>query len=686
MKRGLIIILILMFIAPLASAEIILNSEPKDVYNLGDSFAIPVTIKPVNAITGSFEMDLICNGHQINFYKNGVSLSAGEEKRMEPSLVLTKELIGETKGDCKIKAKLGGDYLLTKDFKISNSIILRITTEQTEFNPGEIMTIKGEAIKENEKEVTGFIDIDMLIDTSNTTAINITQMGTINNGFFSVEVTLPEDTKAGTHAVILNAYEKDFEGLKTNTGFHTYNIKVDQIPTSLEIILNETNVDPGTDLEIRTILHDQTGGKIPATSIITIKNENDEIQDQQDVETDSSIIYSIKNSEPAAEWKIFAVSNKIFSETTFNIIEKADVEVEIINKTLTITNTGNIPYNKSVLVKIGNETVHVNTTLLVGESQKYLLKAPDGEYLVEVITNDGENTISETVMLTGKAIDIREASRGIIAVARHPFVWIFIIAILGFVAFIIMKKGYKKTFFGYIRSKKKDSISREAIPLRKKSLITTASKAELSLSIKGEKQNANVICLKIKNLTDIESKQGNAEEVLQKIVNFAEENKVAIYENQNNLFFILAPTKTKTFDNEKTAINIAEKAKEILDNHNKLFKQKIEYGIGLNYGAIVANQEPEVLKFMSMGTLITVAKKVAALSDKEIILGEKMKEKLGGKVKVERVDDKNIKAYTIKEVRGKEDHTRFITNFIKKLEGENQEKKEKEDKENKKED
>ncbi|GAI79882.1 unnamed protein product, partial [marine sediment metagenome] len=117
----------------------------------------------------------------------------------------------------------------------------------------------------------------------------------------------------------------------------------------------------------------------------------------------------------------------------------------------------------------------------------------------------------------------------------------------------------------------------------------------------------SVACLKIKNLKEVQSKKSKAEETLQKIVNIAEENKAVTYENQDNLFFILAPIKTRTFKNEKTAVEIAQKIKEILTEHNNLFKQKIEFGISLNYGTIIAKQEKNSLKFMSMGTLITTA-------------------------------------------------------------------------------
>jgi len=360
-----------------------------------------------------------------------------------------------------------------------------------------------------------------------------------------------------------------------------------------------------------------------------------------------------------------AVSNKLTSETNFKIKEKEAVKVELINKTLTITNIGNIPYNKTILVKIGNKSINIETKLCVDKTQKYTLTAPEGKYNVEILA-DGQNKISQSVMLTGKAINVKENSRGIINFIIHPLVWIFIIAVLGFVAFIVYKKGYKRSFIGYIRSEKKE---KKEIPLRKNSIVNTKNKTELSLSIKGDKQNASLVCLKIKNLKEIQSKKGNSEEALQKIVNLAEEDNAQIYESQDNLFFILAPVITKTFKNEKTALDLAQKIKKQLEEHNKKFRQKIEFGISLNYGTIIAKQEKEILKFMSMGTFITTAKKISCLSKGEILLSEKIRDRLIRDLKAEKHTEGKTIYFSIKEIKHKKENKKFISEFLKRLEG-----------------
>jgi hypothetical protein len=657
-----ILIIFAVLIISFASAEIIINEQPKEVYNFGDTLPIDMTVKTTTDVSGYFYVNLFCKDNTKEVGKIPLTLSSGEEDKIKFSLGITKDMIGELKGDCKIKGIFKEEYVLTNDFKISDLINIEMVLEKTEFNPGEKILIEGKAVKENKENANGFIELEIIYDN----ASSISQLSTINNGFFSVNLSFPEDMKAGACLVKLNAYEKNLEGEITNNGFKNYNIRINQIPTNLEIVFENSEVEPGTNLKVKTILHDQTGEKIESVAIITIKNENNEIFGQTEKPTDEFLEFPVAYNEPPAEWTVVAVSNKMASEAIFKIKVKKSIVVEVINKTLILTNTGNVLYSDDILIKIGNNSLNLNVNLGVDESQKYILSAPNGKYQVEIITGE-ETKILEGVPLTGKAIDVKKAPDRVLTLVKYPAVWIFIIAILGFVAFIVFKKGYQKSFFGYIRSKKKEK--GDLMPLKKSQIINAKNKAELSLSIKGEKQNASVVCLKIKNFKEITSHKSNAEETLQRIVDTAEESKAATYENQDNLFFILAPVKTRTFKNEKTAVNIAQKIKDSLAEHNKLSKQKIEFGISLNYGTIIAKQEKDILKFMSMGTLITTAKKISSLSEGEIFLSEGIKEKLMSGVKTEKHTKEKISFYTIKEIKNREENKNFIKNFLERIEG-----------------
>ena len=688
MRPILLSVFIVILLSSFASAEIIIEQQPEDIYNLGDVIPIPVIIKASKDISGSFYMDLLCNGLETTFFLKDVDLAVGEEESLNPILILNKERLGNTIGPCKIKAILKDENISTNEFKISDIITIEIEDTTTVFNPGENILIEGEAIKENGDNAEGFIELEI----NNYNQIeNINQLETINDGFFSVNTFLPEDMEAGNYLLKLTAYEKDQDGRRTNEGSLEYNIYIRQVPTNLEIFFENPEIEPGTNLLIKAILRDQTGEKIEATAIITIKNEKDKILEQTEKPTDEFLEYHILYNEPPTEWSVVAASYELASEVNFKIKEKKDIKIELINKTLILTNIGNVGYcDEIIFVKIGDQPLDIDVCLDVDEIQRYILKAPDGEYQIEIIS-DGKNITTENIVLTGKTVEIKKASEGIVSLVKYPVVWIFIIVILGFVAFMIFKKGYKKSFFGHMPSfkkkkgkedKKKKKLEKhrsrwdriKIASLGKRQLISSTNKAQLSLSLKGDKQNASVVCLKIKNLKELQSERAGSEKALQKIIHVVERDKAFVYENHDNIFFILAPTITKTFKNEKPAIKLAQKIEKILREHNKLFKQKINYGISLNHGEIVAKLEDNILKFMSMGKLITAAKKVADLSEGEILLTHEMNERFGSDLKTQKHTRDKVPVYTVKEMIDRGEHREFISSFLKRMDGEKKKK------------
>ncbi len=666
-KRGLFILLSILIFTSLASAEIIIHNPPSEASNLGDSFSVISTIKSLKDATGIFYMDLICEGQEINFYKNGVSLSAGEEKRIESSLILSKSLIGEYKGKCVIKGIFGGEYSITNEFLISEHINLFPKKEQLEFNPGNSYLIEGNAIKENGQPANGFISLEIIREDETSP---ITSFETINNGIFAINVSFPKDMKAGRYLLKLDAYEAEAlpelsleTSQKTNTGFTNYNIDVIQIATSLELIVEDQNVDPGTNAKIKAILHDQTGENIESSVTISMKNNKTKLIEQTEKNTNEYLEILIPLNEPPSTWTASAESQGLKIEKTFLIAEKKTLNISLVNDTITIINAGNVFYKDNVTIKIDEEITQLEVSLDIGEIREYKVNAPDGEYEITLIEKEG-NEIVHKAFLTGKAISVKEKkSKSFFSLA-----WLFIILILGIVVYILFRKNRKKTFFGYMPSNlgKKGNPKKEIMPLKKGSKLVYKNPAIVSLSIKGEKQNATTICLNIKNLKEIEKTKNNAEETLQKIINFAEDSRAIVYENQENINFILIPSKTKTFKNELTALKIAEGINKILVHYNRLFKPKIEFGISVNNGNIITKTESgqRTTQFMSLGTFITSAKKMSSLSNGEILFSREINDKLKSSVKAERFNN-NENIYFLKETkRHNEDDKKFINKLV----------------------
>ncbi len=658
--RKILIILFLIFFISLATAEIaegsiVINKPQKDLYNIGDFVDVSFTvIVPSNINMESFFLvKLLCNGVESEHYKDSSigSLKEGEQKEFNIKIPLIEEYVGRTSGTCKIKAVLDDDYALTKEFEVSNLINIKILSKEREFNPGEDIIIEGEALKKNRETVNGIIELKVI--ENNSTIKDVT--GTVKRGYFLVNFSLPAETKAQQYLTKIDVYEKN-KGKKTNEGSTNFNILIRQVPTSLEIILDK-EVEPGTSAKIKAVLYDQTGETINSNVTLKIKNNKDILLQEIEKPTGEVFEFPIPYNEPPSEFKVLANSNGLNSESEFKITEKEEIKVETINKTMIITNIGNVPYNETILVKIGNETKEMNVILGVDESKKYILSAPEGEYPIKVLSSKG-NIFNGKVILSGKAVEIEEAK---VVVLRKSLIWLFVIILLGISAFLFFRRIRKKKFFASIPRKKK--------PIIEKQKNENLSEAELSLSIKGEKQEVIFICLRIDNLKDIKNKS-DVKETLQKIFDVAKENKASIYENQNFLFFILAPIKTKTFKNEKTALNLSQQIKEILTNHNRLFRVKIEFGISIDYGKMIVSQEPgsKKLKFSAMDSM-TNAKKIAMASEKEILLSEKMNSRILEHAKTEKRTKDSLVFYAIKRIKDSEENKKFISNFLKRIEG-----------------
>lgn len=71
---------------------------------------------------------------------------------------------------------------------------------------------------------------------------------------------------------------------------------------------------------------------------------------------------------------------------------------------------------------------------------------------------------------------------------------------------------------------------------------------------------------------------------------------------------------------------------------------------------------------MSMGTLITGAKKIASLSKREVLLSEKINEKLRTHLKTEKHTRNKVPVFTITQIKkDNEDNKKFIRSFLKRM-------------------
>ena len=666
MKRGLIVVtgfLIALLILPLISAEILLK-DPEATYGKGEALIIPTTITTNTGISDFFQMFLICNGQEKEFYKEYIILTPGQEKKISPAILLITESIENFNGNCVVKATLAEESVLTSDFTISTEIFTTTEIETTELNPGDKLIINGISERADQSFVNGFAELKI-------SELGIESITTIKDGRFYIEESIADDAKAGDYIGQILTYEKDKNDVITNQGTSEIQIKINQISTEIEIEMITESVNPGEPITFKVFLYDQTEQEIPTEVISTIRNNQGQIVEQFEHQTLEEYQYNTKKDSPFGNWSVHSEYEDLEMEAEFEMEKNAEVSFTLVNQTLTITNIGNVQYNNTILITIGNVSENVFVNLALGESIDYTLRAEDGVY--KIVISDGKNSLEEeNVVLTGKSVSIKESS-GLFGSSIIP--WIFIILVFGFTIFLIYSKGYK----GKISLRRtSQSLIQETKPVKKAKvtdheLFGKLDKVELSLNIQGEKQEASVVCLKIKNLDEIKQEKSNVKDTMKEIINYAERHKALPYLNNDYLFFIFATIITKSFKNEREIIDVAQHTVQSIENHNKMFKQKINFGVSANHGNIIAQKEKETgnLHFSSIGNFIGLSKKLAELANREIYLSQKVNDKMLSQVKTEKVKRTDVEAYKIQKiVERTEEHKKFISKFLKSIEDE----------------
>lgn len=648
------------------------STQPNSLYNLGDI----VTTSAVVSGT-SFSANLICNSVVQSTQFPTFSNLLLTNFTIPIQFVITPTVAGGATGECQIKVNLDGTYFYSSQFQISNVVNVTVTSPEREFQPGNQISLAGTAIKENGQNINGLANIN--ITFGNNTIYQ--SSAPVNNGNFYFNLTMPQNAAAGQYSVSIISSELDSSGNILNTGYTNFDITVDQVPTTLIIVpqSNNPNVMPGQTYSAEAILYDQSGQPINAVINYTIMNGNGEVIDQEKTGTDTFFNIPVSYNDVPNGWSITASSMGLNAQSGFFVLKNAVVSATLTNRTLLVTNIGNVPYNNQILVELGNQSVPFNVSLAVGQSQKYILSAPDGNYSVAILSPDGNSLYNGDVALTGNAINVQQASAGVLSFFQYPLVWIAFILILVFVIFFLFKRSHKKRFSKKIdlnrtfRLRDGIVIDRGNTVSSRNRMIDSRNIADFSPSIQGEKQGSSIVAVNIKNFEEVRSGKGGINETMNRLKYIADESRAVVYENGTYFFFIFAPIRTKALNNELEAIDCAQQIRRILDDHNRLLKQKIVFGISVNYGMIIAKQGINGVKFMSLGNFISVAKRLASLSKGEVVLSREIRNRVATDVKTEKQMNGDLEYFPLIEVRNREKSQKFIKEFMSKMEREEHE-------------
>ncbi len=648
------VLLISVLLSSVVSAEVWLVNQPKTIYNLGDNLEI---IAGVSAPGEQLHAELQCsNKTEIIFLQYIINNT--ELEIVQP---LTPDFLSEMIGDCEVLLNYGDSEIESQRFIISESIFLNIETKDQYFEPGKNIEIRGKAEKANGNPLQGFYEVAF-------PETNFSRTGNVEDGRFEVNISLPEKIKAGNYIMNTSVYDKINEK-KINKGESRVTIKVKQVPTEIDVALDNQNVKPGGNLSFRIMLFDQSGEKVEGDASYIIENPDQVEIGKKLSEIEKTELFLPEKNMTSGYYKIKAYSSGLSKERQFYVEENEEASFSIVNGTLVIKNIGNIEYDKAVQVSIGGIVEIINHKFALGEEKKYEMVAPEGNYEVKV--TDGESLLeTENLGLTtGRAVGLREVGDGFLQRGKI-FAWVFIILVLGMFIFVTSKRTLKGKFvlidklFGK-RSKgpeKKGGVVK-VTPTQTAEVKKDAKTAEHSLVLQGKKYETPVICLKIKNQLEGSSKLN-----LENILKVVYDNKGTIYRTGEYIIPVFSPLTTSTFKNHIPAVKTAMEIQKKLQEHNKKFKDKIEYGISVHSGELVSQKHENKLKFTGVGNTIPTAKRISDISEKELLLSKQIHEKTVAQVKTAPIKKGEMQLFTVKNIINREENKAYIQDFLKRLE------------------
>lgn len=646
-KEALIVVFLLFSILPVASAQIIL-SQPKSLYNFGDKFELSMTIKPQTYVSGFLTTNLVCPIGQVELFRSPVSVNPGEEKKIDLEMNFDNFLVAGMDGQCHVEAIFMEDTYTTPKFEITKRISVTIDINAPVFDPGSNVLISGDAIKENQEMLNGFVEISV-------PDIEFKQTATVTGGKFNMSFRIPDNSPAGSYKIDVRAYEEDAFQDTINEGSTSNVLRINQVVKNIEIAYEKQSLQPIENLNYYIYLYDQSGEQATQDVSLTIYKPDETVFKKSIIRSNDQQVIQLEPNFDPGYWKVRAIFEELETEREFLIEEYKDLSFSLEGEYLNIENSGNVPYTGPVEIIIGDiNEVRDLEELELGEIKQYKLEAPDGEWAIEAGKSALEKRDLGTTFLTGNAVSVDDVNDSF---GSRMFIMVgLLLVLLGAIAFVLVYKKYKPTSLLL----KSSSSDKAPVKLKGDEQKALEKGATQNLIDKGEKQETSILTLNLKNLPDLKENT----EVLKTIDSAlwkAKESGAKVYSDQDFRIAIFAPILTKEKDNTLRAASVAQSVERALSLFNKRSQTKIDYGIALHNGNLIVENNQGNFRFISLTNIIGGTKKIATQANSEILLTEQFHNKTLGKVKKSKIRDKNL--WKLDRVVDRSEHLEYIKNL-----------------------
>ncbi len=320
------------------SAEISF-SDVSGTYNLGDKVEAHFNVTANVSADGLAGLRVICTSYELMYFLTPLQLSGNISGLYAPFLKISSRMLGS----CFLRASVESidssfaELGESSAFSVTNEIPVNVSVSKKEALPGDSVAVSVRVSPSygsfSGKGTVSFDLIDTLID--------------VNQSSFYYLLQLDNDVKSGEHniSVIVADY---FD----NRGSAERSLWVIPVASDLSVDINHDVVNPREEFRYYAELLDQAGDVMPVN--ISVKMLTSAGKLVFGGELRSGEVGSISLDRFIVPGKyVLKASAEGFEETReLTVSELEDIKISFDNRTLTFYNAGNIPYKKSVEIRL----------------------------------------------------------------------------------------------------------------------------------------------------------------------------------------------------------------------------------------------------------------------------------------------------------------------------------------------
>jgi len=452
MKKSVFLLVLILFVLPFVSSAENDISINKDHLQLEDVFTISADSLKIEGVkfTGNI---------MINFY--------GPE---EDYILLTQAVDGSftydasfCKSGCLLPAVAGNysvgvslldsrlteltEFLIDTPLVVDNTLNVIVALNKIQISPEEELKLEGSVQRNSDSRLLDNGEVTITFE-------GVEYKTVINSQKFVYTFSTNRDISSDYHDIDISITDE-----QGNYGESTIQFFVVGVPEALSVIADKDNYLPGENVQIIAGLSDQAGKEIVQEVELKIYDAKGKRALKELILSNEEFDFELQDYAIPGEWKISVKATGLKVDSYFDVDEVEKLEVILLGQNLEITNRGNIPYTKPLVLIFDNDgdKIEKRTNLAPGENitlPLYIL-ANEGEHKIyventdqtislEIVDNRGIGTKMGDFFgrITGQAI--RKSGTG---TSDAPFMVlvIFLTVALLFTSFTLRRKVKGKT-------------------------------------------------------------------------------------------------------------------------------------------------------------------------------------------------------------------------------------------------